>query len=180
MLRKSEYNGVFDLPNWIQWNCPFSARIRICESSESSFDADSLAKPEMLSSKTTSHQHHQRKQTTMTFHWTTPTNPDRSICQWIQIRIHYETESRFGKIEYGFGFAHWMDGFTESNPNMYSANRILDRRHGRTRFRLTRITKYILQHADIMNVLTKLQHANESTGINNYYLLQAVQPHRKQ
>ena len=26
---------------------------------------------------------------------TTPTNPDHSICQWIQIGIHYETESRF-------------------------------------------------------------------------------------
>ena len=28
---------------------------------------------------------------------TTPTNPDHSICQWIQIRIHYESESRFVK-----------------------------------------------------------------------------------
>ena len=32
---------------------------------------------------------------------TTPTNPDHSICQWIQIRPHCETESRFGQIEYG-------------------------------------------------------------------------------
>jgi len=47
------------------------------------------------------HQHHQRKQTTMTSHSTTPTDPDRSICQWIRIQIHYETESRFGQIEYG-------------------------------------------------------------------------------
>jgi len=28
---------------------------------------------------------------------TAPTNPDHSICQWIQIRIHYGSESRFGK-----------------------------------------------------------------------------------
>ena len=36
----------------------------------SSFDADSLAKPEVLSARMTthSHQHHQRKQTTMTSH----------------------------------------------------------------------------------------------------------------
>ena len=46
--------AVFDLPypnlhlGWIQWNRPFSAWIRICESS---FDADSLAKLEVLSSK---------------------------------------------------------------------------------------------------------------------------------
>jgi len=71
------------------------------ESSESSFDANSLAKPEVLRSKMTSHRHHQRKQTTVTSHWTTPTDPERSICQRIQVRIHYEIESRFGQIEYG-------------------------------------------------------------------------------
>ena len=37
----------------------------------------------------------------MTSHWTTPTNSDHSICQRIQIRIHYESESRFDQIEYG-------------------------------------------------------------------------------
>jgi len=40
---------------------------------------------------------------------TTPTNPDRSICQWIQIRIHYESESRFGHIEYRLN--HWYRTF---------------------------------------------------------------------
>ena len=94
--------AVFDLPNlfsgWIQRNCPFSARIRICESS---FGADSPAKPEVLSGRMTSHQHRQRKQTIVTSHSTTPTNPDCSICQWIRIWIRYETESRFGRIEYG-------------------------------------------------------------------------------
>jgi len=34
---------------------------------------------------------------------TSPTNPDYSICKWIQVRILYETESRFGQIEYGLG-----------------------------------------------------------------------------
>ena len=34
-------------------------------------------------------------------HLTTLTNPDHSICQWIQIRFHYESDSRFGEIEYG-------------------------------------------------------------------------------
>ena len=53
-------DGVFDLPNtnldlgWIQWNHPFSVRIQI-QIRESSFDADSLAKPEVLSSRMTSH-----------------------------------------------------------------------------------------------------------------------------
>jgi len=42
-----------------------------------------------------------RKWITMTWLPTTPANPDHSICQWIQIRIHYETKSRFGQIEYG-------------------------------------------------------------------------------
>jgi len=101
--------GVFDLLNpnldssWIQWNRPFIARIRfrIRESSESSFDADPLAKPEVLSSRMTSHQHHRRKQTTMMPHSTTNTNPDHSICQRIQIWIHGESESRFGQIECG-------------------------------------------------------------------------------
>ena len=40
---------------------PFTARIRIPESSESSSDADSLAKPEVLSSGMTSHQRHQHR-----------------------------------------------------------------------------------------------------------------------
>ena len=95
---------LFDLPNpnlysgWIQWNRPFSARIRvgIRESSESSFDADSLAKPEVNDVTHTS----PTKRTAMTSYWTSPTNPDHSICQWIRIQIHYESESRFGQIEY--------------------------------------------------------------------------------
>jgi len=33
--------------------------------------------------------------------WTTPTNPVHSICLWIRIWTHYESESRFGQIEYG-------------------------------------------------------------------------------
>ena len=33
---------------------------------------------------------------------TTPTNPYHSICQWSQIRIHYESESRFGKSNTAF------------------------------------------------------------------------------
>ena len=72
--------------DWIQWIHPFSAqfRMRICESRKSSFDADSLAKPEMLSSRITSHQYQQHQQTTMTSHSTTFTNPDHSICQWIR------------------------------------------------------------------------------------------------
>jgi len=61
---------------------------------KSSFDAESLAKPEMSditpmwtnnSDVTLDHAH----------------NPDHSICLWIQIRIHYGSESRFGQIEYG-------------------------------------------------------------------------------
>ena len=56
-------------------------RIGIRESSESSFDADSLAKPEVLSSRMTTHQHRQRKQTKLTSNSTTFTNPDHSICQ---------------------------------------------------------------------------------------------------
>ena len=65
---------------------PFSARIRnrIRESSKSSFDVDSLAKPEVTSA-------YKRKRIAMT----TPANPDHSICQWIRIRNHYESESRF-------------------------------------------------------------------------------------
>ena len=39
----------------------------------------------------------------MTSHSTTFTNPDHSICRRIRIRIHYESESRFGQIEYGLG-----------------------------------------------------------------------------
>ena len=62
---------------------------------------DSLAKPEILSSRMTSHQHHQHKQTTIAWHSTTFTHPYRSICQWIQIRIHCESESRFDQIDYG-------------------------------------------------------------------------------
>jgi len=31
---------------------------------------------------------------------TTTTNPGHSFCKWIQIRIHYETESRLVQIEY--------------------------------------------------------------------------------
>ena len=109
-----EINAVFGLPNpnldsdWIQWNRPFSARIwiRIRESSESSFGADSLAKPEVLSSTMTSRRHHRSKRTTMTSsHWTTLTNPGHSICQRIRIQIHCKTESIFGQIEYGLRFS---------------------------------------------------------------------------
>jgi len=46
-------------------------------------------------------QYHKHKQITFTSLLTTPANADHSICQWIQIRIHYETESRFSQIEYG-------------------------------------------------------------------------------
>ena len=46
-------------------------------------------------------QYHKRKQITIMSLPTIPTNPDHSICQWIQIRIHYENEYRFGQIEYG-------------------------------------------------------------------------------
>jgi len=57
-----------------------------------------------------------RKQITMTSLLTTPTNPDpypdHMICQWIQIWIHCETESRFGQIEYGL-----IISFTDSNIN---------------------------------------------------------------
>ena len=70
----------------------FSETVHSVRESESSFDADSLAKPEALSSRKASHQHHQRKRTTMMSHLTTPVNPDHSICQWIEIRIHYESE----------------------------------------------------------------------------------------
>jgi len=65
---------------------------------------DSLAKPEVLSSKMASAVVNQHKQITLTSLLTARSNPDRSICQWIQIRIHYETESRFGRIEYGLCF----------------------------------------------------------------------------
>ena len=53
--KQADTISVFDLPNpnldsgLIQRNRPFSARIRIRECSESSFDADPLAKPEALS-----------------------------------------------------------------------------------------------------------------------------------
>ena len=40
----------------------------------------------------------------MTSLLTTLTNPDHSICQSSQIRIHYETESRFCQIKYGLSF----------------------------------------------------------------------------
>jgi len=59
--------GIFDLPNpnlnsgGIQWNHPFSARIRIRIHCESSFDTNSSAKPEVLSSRMTSHQHYQHR-----------------------------------------------------------------------------------------------------------------------
>ena len=36
---------------------------------------------------------------------TTFTDPDHSICQWIQVRIHYESESGFSQIEYGLTFS---------------------------------------------------------------------------
>jgi len=62
--------------------------------SESSFDVDSLAKPELNSNIT-------NKRITMTPLPTTSTNPDHSVCPWIQIQIQYESESGFGQIEYG-------------------------------------------------------------------------------
>jgi len=40
---------------------------------------------------------------------TTSTIPDHSICHGIQIRIHYETESRFDQIKYGL--TQHMDNF---------------------------------------------------------------------
>jgi len=52
---------------------------------ESSFDVDSLAKATSV---------HKRKQIATTSLPITPTNPDHSI---YRIRIHYESESRFGK-----------------------------------------------------------------------------------
>ena len=44
---------------------------------------------------------HQRNRAATTSHSTTFTTPDRSIRRRIQVRIHRESESGFGQIEYG-------------------------------------------------------------------------------
>jgi len=81
---------------WIRIQIRLSESIHsLCEPvsgfRESSFDVDSLAKLEVLSRKDGICDHHTHKQITITSLPTTSTNPDHSICQWIQIWIHHHT-----------------------------------------------------------------------------------------
>jgi len=69
---------------WIR--AGFNETVHSVRESESGFA--NPAKPEVLSSRMTSHQYHQRKQATLTSHWATPTNPETT-------RFASESESGF-------------------------------------------------------------------------------------